>query len=68
MRRENRCGSFNEEKAQVRVDMATVDPFPAAAVEAVCRILGEAVIGSQIPNLIAPLKVAESSADMQNTK
>jgi hypothetical protein len=28
------------------------------AIEEVCRVLGDAVTGSQIPNLIAPLKDA----------
>jgi uncharacterized protein (TIGR02391 family) len=44
-------------------------PFLASEVEQVCRILGDAVTGSQIPNLIWPLKVpAESPLDQQNTK
>lgn len=43
-------------------------PFAASAAEQVCRILGDAVTGSQIPNLIWPLKASESSFDQQNTK
>lgn len=43
-------------------------PFAASTVEQVCRILGDAVIGSQIPNLIAPLKASEAPLDQQNTK
>src|SRR5712692_7979058 len=31
-------------------------PFPAPTVEQVCRVLGDAVTGSEIPNLIAPLR------------
>jgi uncharacterized protein (TIGR02391 family) len=39
---------------------ATVpSPFPASAIEEVCKVLGDAVKGDQIPNLIAPLKVPE---------
>lgn len=37
---------------------ATVPPpFSASAIEEVCKVLGDAVTGGQIPNLIAPLKV-----------
>ncbi len=43
-------------------------PFSASTVEQVCRVLGDVVIGSQIPNLIAPLKVSESAIEAQNTK
>src|SRR5260370_12400927 len=43
-------------------------PFSASTVEQVCRVLGDVVIGSQIPNLIAPLKVSESVVEAQNTK
>jgi uncharacterized protein (TIGR02391 family) len=43
-------------------------PFDPAAVEQICRILGDAVTGSQIPNLIWPLKAPESPIDQQNTK
>jgi uncharacterized protein (TIGR02391 family) len=43
-------------------------PFPAAAIEAFCRELGDAVIGAQIPNLIAPLKVSEDPASRSGTK
>jgi hypothetical protein len=41
------------------VSAAVLPPFPASAVEEVCKVLGDAVSGSQIPNLIAPLKVPE---------
>jgi len=34
----------------------------------VCRVLGEAVLGSQIPNLIAAVKVPEQQGDERNTK
>jgi hypothetical protein len=34
-------------------------PFSASAIEEVCKVLGDAVTGDQIPNLIAPLKVPE---------
>jgi hypothetical protein len=34
----------------------------------ICRILGDAVTGSQIPNLIWPFKAPESPLDQQNTK
>jgi uncharacterized protein (TIGR02391 family) len=37
----------------------TVPPFSAAMIEEVCKVLGDAVTGPQIPNLIAPLKVPE---------
>ncbi len=43
-------------------------PFSASTVEQVCRVLGDAVIGTQIPNLIAPLKVTETGLDEQNSK
>lgn len=43
-------------------------PFSAATIEAVCKVLGDAVAGSQIPNLIAPLKVIEQPGDVQGTK
>jgi uncharacterized protein (TIGR02391 family) len=43
-------------------------PFPAAAIEEICRVLGEAVTGSQIPNLILSLKAPESPVEQQNTK
>lgn len=42
--------------------------FSAATVEAVCRVLADSVTGSQIPNLIAPLKVGEAAQDATNTK
>jgi uncharacterized protein (TIGR02391 family) len=42
--------------------------FSAAAIEAVCRVLGEDVKGSQIANLIAPLKVSETPAQATDTK
>jgi uncharacterized protein (TIGR02391 family) len=39
---------------------ATVPPpFSPSAIEEVCKVLGDVVSGSQIPNLIAPLKVPE---------
>jgi uncharacterized protein (TIGR02391 family) len=37
-------------------------------VEQICRLLGEVVVGSQIPNLIAPLNAPESAVEAQNTK
>jgi uncharacterized protein (TIGR02391 family) len=43
-------------------------PFSAPAAEQICRILGDAVTGSQIPNLIWPLKAPESPLDQRNTK
>ncbi len=42
--------------------------FSSSTVEMVCRVLGEAVTGQQIPNLIAPLKVSEPLGDDRNTK
>lgn len=42
--------------------------FSAPTIEAVCRILGEAVLGSQIPQLIAPLKAPEPPGEERNTK
>jgi len=37
---------------------STVVPaFSPSAIEQICRVLAEAVTGSQIPNLIAPLKL-----------
>lgn len=47
---------------------AEVPPFPAAAVEAICRELAEAVAGAQIANLLAPLKAREAPAEQSNTK
>jgi hypothetical protein len=43
-------------------------PFSPAVVEQICRVLGEAVTGSEIPNLIAPLKVPEGPSEEMNTK
>jgi uncharacterized protein (TIGR02391 family) len=44
-------------------------PFSASVIEQVCRILGDAVTGSEIPNLIAPLrKTGESPGEQGNTK
>jgi uncharacterized protein (TIGR02391 family) len=43
-------------------------PFSPAAVESICRVLGEAVTGPQIPNLIAPLKTTETPDKRRNTK
>jgi uncharacterized protein (TIGR02391 family) len=45
-----------------------VPPFSPASVEAICRVLGDAVTGPQIPNLIVPLKVTEAPGEAQNTK
>ncbi len=49
---------------------ATVTPssFPAALIEAVARELAEAVIGSRISQLIAPLRVSETSEEATGTK
>ena len=49
---------------------ATAPPpaFFASAVERVCRVLADAVTGSEIPNLIAALKVPEPPGAEQNTK
>jgi uncharacterized protein (TIGR02391 family) len=47
---------------------APVPAFSASAVEQVCMILAEAVTGSQIPNLIAPLLVTGEPGDERNTK
>ena len=46
----------------------TPSAFSASTIEAVCRILGDAVVGSQIPNLIAPLKAPEAAGEERNTK
>lgn len=43
-------------------------PFSASAVEEVCKVLGDAVSGPQIPNLIAPLKVPAEPGGGQGTK
>lgn len=44
-------------------------PFPASVIEQVCQVLGDAVTGTEIPNLIAPLnKTSESEQDRGNTK
>jgi uncharacterized protein (TIGR02391 family) len=43
-------------------------PFSASTIENVCRVLGEAVTGSQIPNLIALLKATETPTEQDNTK
>ena len=45
-----------------------VPPFSPASVEAICRVLGDAVTGPQIPNLIVPLRVTEAPGEAQNTK
>ena len=39
--------------------VTVLPPFPASTIEEVCKVLGDAVSGPQIPNLIAPLKVPE---------
>ncbi|MGH3279296.1 MAG: TIGR02391 family protein [Trebonia sp.] len=47
---------------------ATVPPsFSASVIEEVCKVLADSVTGPQIPNLIAPLKVAEEP-DAPGTK
>jgi len=46
----------------------TIPPFDPATVEQVCRVLGDAVTGPQIPNVIWPLKAPESSIEQQNAK
>jgi hypothetical protein len=44
-------------------------PFPAAVIEQVCKVLADAVTGSEIPNLIAPFtKTPESADEQRNTK
>jgi uncharacterized protein (TIGR02391 family) len=43
-------------------------PFSASAVESICRALGDAVTGSQIPNLVVRLKVKEPSVEQSTTK
>ena len=54
---------------RVSTTSARIRPaFSAATIEAVCRILGDAVVGSQIPNLIAPLKAPEPRGEERNTK
>jgi uncharacterized protein (TIGR02391 family) len=45
-----------------------VPPFPAPAIEAICRELAEAVTGAQIANLLVPLRVREAPAEQTNTK
>jgi uncharacterized protein (TIGR02391 family) len=45
-----------------------VPPFSAQATEQVCKALADAVTGSQIPSLIAPLKVTERPCDEQGSK
>jgi uncharacterized protein (TIGR02391 family) len=45
-----------------------VPSFSASTIEMVCRALGEAVRGHQIPNLVAPLKVSEDPSERGNTK
>lgn len=45
-----------------------VPPFSSAAVEAICRELGELVIGSQIAKLLAPLKLPKSLDNTASTK
>jgi uncharacterized protein (TIGR02391 family) len=47
---------------------SNVPAFTASTVEQICKVLADAVTGSQIPNLIAALKVSESPGDKQNTK
>lgn len=39
--------------------VTALPPFSASVIEEVCKVLGDAVSGPQIPNLIAPLKVPE---------
>jgi uncharacterized protein (TIGR02391 family) len=43
-------------------------PFSSSAVERICQVLGDAVTGAEIPNLIAELKAPEASGEKQNTK
>lgn len=43
-------------------------PFSPADVEQICRVLGEAVTGPEIPNLIAPLKAPEAPGEETNSK
>lgn len=52
-----------------QVSSTTSPPaFSAPAVEAICRVLADAVTGSQIPGLIGPLKIREAPDDDRNTK
>lgn len=44
------------------------EPFSAPTVEMVCRVLAETMTGSQIPNLIAPLRAPEDPDEERNTK
>jgi uncharacterized protein (TIGR02391 family) len=44
-------------------------PFSASVIEQVCKVLGDVVTGSQIPNLIAPLsKAGETPEEQRKTK
>ena len=43
-------------------------PFSPAAVEQICRVLGDALTGSEIPNLIAPLNAPAAPGEETNTK
>jgi uncharacterized protein (TIGR02391 family) len=45
-----------------------IPPFSAAAIEAVCRELGELVIGSQIAGLLTPLRYKEPPGAASGTK
>jgi hypothetical protein len=49
-------------------DSASSAAFSGSRYRGVCRELGDAVIGAQIPNLIAPLKVSEDPASRSGTK
>jgi len=44
------------------------ETFSASTIEMVCRALADAVTGSQIPNLIAPLRVPPGNDDVRGTK
>lgn len=46
----------------------TPPTFSSSAIEQICRLLGDAVQGGQIPNLIAGLKVVESAGSENGTK
>lgn len=52
-----------------RMASAPPRPVPAPVIEQVCRILADAVTGSEIPSLIAPFnRTPESAEEQRNTK
>jgi hypothetical protein len=61
-------GPVNEIVPRMAQSSVIVPAFPASAVEQTCKVLADAVTGSQIPNLIAPLTINAIAARQNQQK